>query len=39
MTRLYSGAEPFMQFKEGIMGNIGVKLCENRTSASGGDVV
>ena len=35
VTRLYSGAEPFMQFKEGIMGNIGVKLYENRTSASG----
>ena len=34
-TRLYSGAEPFMQFKEGTMGNIGVNLYENRTSASG----
>ena len=35
---LFSGAEPFMPLKEGIMGNIHVKLYEIWTSGSG-DVI
>ena len=36
---LFSGAEPFVQFlKEGIMGNIHVKLYEIWSSGLGGDI-
>ena len=37
---LFGGTKPYMQFsKEGIMGNIHVKLHEILTSGSEGDVV
>ena len=40
MALLFSGEEPFVQFKkDDIMGNIHVKLYEIWISGSGGDVV
>ena len=40
MALLFCGAEPFKHIlKEGIIGNIQVKLFEIWTSGSGGDVV
>ena len=39
MALLFDGAESYAILKEGIMGNIYVKLYEILTSGSGGDVI